>query len=100
MKQTHGWALPDGDIHFSEHLAREFAENGAAGYQTKKWLAALEVLRGRASREGARVWPSSASENCTQNPGPRPSPTLYPRETVSTVTKAVQTLDYAVETGA
>lgn len=44
MKLAYGIALPDSDQHFTNHLANEVAANGAPGYQTKKWKAALPLV--------------------------------------------------------
>lgn len=57
MKCVQGIWLPDGDEHFSGHLEREVAATGAAGYQTRKWVAALEFCkhRGHAVDIGAHV---------------------------------------------
>jgi FkbM family methyltransferase len=57
LKNVSGVWLPDSDEHFSGHLERERVATGVAGYQTRKWLGALEFCtrRGHALDIGAHV---------------------------------------------
>lgn len=47
MKFVEGWALPDGDTHFAEHLRKEKAATGVAGYQSRKRDRAIAVCQNR-----------------------------------------------------
>lgn len=47
MKFVEGWALPDGDTHFAEHLRKERLATGVAGYQSRKRDRAVAICQNR-----------------------------------------------------